>query len=84
MSRTTTSSASVMAGGVAFGNELRRALAPNYILLEHLAFGGMGAVYLARDPALKRSVAVKVLSAELATSEEARAAPDPDPLRSRG
>ncbi|MFH0908038.1 MAG: serine/threonine-protein kinase [bacterium] len=33
----------------------------NYILLEQIAEGGMGAVYMGFDPALKRSVAIKVL-----------------------
>jgi hypothetical protein len=52
--------------------ELREALAPNYLLIKRLGEGGMGSVFLARDPALKRMVAVKVLSREFAVIPEAR------------
>ncbi len=52
---------------------LRDVLAPQYQLVRRLGKGGMGSVYLARDPTLKRSVAVKVLSPELAGEDrEAR------------
>ncbi|HUF49563.1 MAG TPA: serine/threonine-protein kinase [Longimicrobiales bacterium] len=42
-------------------------------LLERLDGGGMGDIYLARDPLLRRTVAVKVLRAELARSDTDRA-----------
>lgn len=35
-----------------------------YLIVRHLASGGMGAVYLADHPALRRQVAVKVLTAD--------------------
>src|SRR5690349_15298320 len=53
--------------------ELKEELEPRLILLKPLAKGGMGLVYLARDPALKRLVVVKVLSPHLAQNDRARA-----------
>jgi len=53
-------------------NKLSEALAPNYLLIKKLGEGGMGSVFLARDPALKRMVAVKVLSPEFAAMPEAK------------
>src|SRR3954447_26833313 len=43
-----------------------------YEILRIVGCGGMGLVFEAFDPALKRRVAVKVLAAELATSGVAR------------
>src|SRR5438477_10307122 len=39
-----------------------------YVLRERIGEGGMGNVFLAEQPALARSVAIKVLHAELAVS----------------
>ena len=52
---------------------LQAALSPGYILIRRIGSGGMGSVYLARDPVLKRHVAVKLLSRELARDGSARA-----------
>ncbi len=53
-------------------SRLRSALAPNLLLVRLIGSGGMARVFLAREPALKRLVAVKVLSAGLAADADAR------------
>src|SRR5438093_8895650 len=53
-------------------DRLQRALAGRYSIERELGHGGMGVVYLARDVALDRSVAIKLLPPALAESAEYR------------
>ena len=52
---------------------LRAALSPAFLLVRRLGAGGMASVWLAREPALRRLVAVKLLDPALAVSDSARA-----------
>ncbi len=51
---------------------LKSSLSPTYQILRPLGQGGMGAVFLAKEQALKRLVAVKVLAPGLAADKKAR------------
>jgi predicted Ser/Thr protein kinase len=48
---------------------LRRALAAEYDVEDEIASGGMGVVYRARDRALERLVAIKIIRPDLATAD---------------
>jgi len=52
---------------------LSASLSPTYDVLRPIGRGGMGAIFLAKEPALKRLVAVKVLAPQLAADPNARA-----------
>jgi serine/threonine protein kinase len=51
---------------------LDAALGQQYEIVRSLGYGGMGTVYLARERALERFVAIKVLRPELADAQEGR------------
>ncbi|MEO5580884.1 MAG: serine/threonine-protein kinase, partial [Gemmatimonadaceae bacterium] len=51
---------------------LEKTLSPHYEILQPLGRGGMGAVYLAKEVALERLVAIKVLRPDLLVSSESR------------
>jgi predicted Ser/Thr protein kinase len=53
-------------------DEVAASVAPQYEVLKPLGTGGMGAVFLAREPALRRLVAIKVLAPHLARDPRAR------------
>jgi tRNA A-37 threonylcarbamoyl transferase component Bud32 len=50
---------------------LREALAPDYQVERELASGGMGVVFLGRDVALDRPIAIKIIRPDLATATAA-------------
>ncbi|MFL5605156.1 MAG: serine/threonine-protein kinase, partial [Gemmatimonadaceae bacterium] len=60
------------AGDAALQSMLAGALGQQYEILRPLGQGGMGTVYLARERALERFVAVKVLRPELAEAQNLR------------
>jgi serine/threonine protein kinase len=61
------------AAALAIADELRGAIAPGIQLLRPLGAGAMGLVFLARDPLLKRLVAIKVLAPHLSGDAVAHA-----------
>jgi hypothetical protein len=57
---------------LALHSVLETALGQQYEIVRSLGHGGMGAVYLARERALDRFVAIKVLRADLAAAQDGR------------
>jgi hypothetical protein len=66
---TATSGASPALDNDPVARTLAQALGSQYQLVRLLGRGGMGAVYLAREPFLERDVAVKVLPSDAATGD---------------
>jgi serine/threonine-protein kinase len=60
------------ARGAVLQSALEVALGQQYEIMRSLGHGGMGAVYLARERALERLVAIKVLRPDLADAAEGR------------
>ena len=52
--------------------ELRSELGASFQVVRELGHGGMGTVFLGRDPRLKRSVAIKVLNPSIGDDDSAR------------
>jgi serine/threonine-protein kinase len=73
LSQTMTSMVDINPGERVLAEQLQAALSPSFVLIRRLGAGGMGIVYLARDPMLKRLVAVKLMSPERAADPDARA-----------
>jgi eukaryotic-like serine/threonine-protein kinase len=65
-------SASGRASGVRTGDHVSGRVLDKYQILEEVGQGGMAVVYRALDTALKRTVAIKILHAHLASDEEAK------------
>jgi serine/threonine protein kinase len=72
MSRAGAGRSATAAHEAALRATLEAALGQQYEIVRSLGHGGMGTVYLARERALERFVAIKVLRPELAEAQEGR------------